>query len=454
MFCSNCGKEVNDGTKFCQYCGEKILDMQSEVKQENIQQSGISSAWETRKIVKLTILMLGVIGMFVAIIFCIKHNNSSNQFVISIKEGNYETANQIYYQKIVNDYEEKLATEKLVTEDIEGIVKDYYDGKTTYMDAHEQVNAYIDFFPTVVDAALIQITNLNSSRNNYMTAKEHFDRAEYYAAWRYYNMVIPEDSNYDDASSMAEKSYEKYIETLKLEIEELWGREEYQKIIELCDSVTSELKSKEVEWISNVRAEMEGLYITQVINVANAWLSNGGIESAEALIEGALANYPQNVSLQEMQIIIREYYPVYLGKKFLTDSDMWVERSLPHFDTGGPYYDTHGNSYESANRYWTSQAYSKEEDIIYDTYTLNGEYTHFSAFLAPRSRWKDASNEGQTIFYIVGDGNVLYSTYMDKRSEVHTIDLDITNVKELKIGMNGGSYVDLLLAEPYIYKRY
>lgn len=24
MFCSNCGKEIEDGTKFCKYCGKTI----------------------------------------------------------------------------------------------------------------------------------------------------------------------------------------------------------------------------------------------------------------------------------------------------------------------------------------------------------------------------------------------------------------------------------------------
>lgn len=454
MFCPNCGKELKEETKFCQYCGEKILDMPLEIEQVNTLQSGKSSAFETGKIVKLVILVLSVIGLLMTIIFCLNHNNSSNQFVVLMKEGNYEAANQLYYQKIVNDYEQMIATEKLITEDIESVVKDYYTEKITYIEAQDQVNAYIAFFPTVVDSALIQITNLNSSRNNYMTAKQHYDSAEYYAAWRYYNMVITEDPNYDDACSMAEKSYEKYIETLKNEIEELKEQEEYQKIIEICDGAKGELKSKDVEWISGVRAEMEEMYTAQIVDVANVWLSNREIENAESLIEGALAYYPQNNHLQEMQTIIREYNPIYLGQEFLTDSDMWEERGLPYFDTGGPYCDTWGNSYQNANRYWTSPAYSKEEEIIYDTYTLNGEYTHFSAILAPRSSWKDVSKDGQTIFYIMGDGNVLYSAYMDKWSEVYTIDLDITNVKELKIGMNGGSYVNLLLAEPHIYKRY
>lgn len=29
MFCKNCGKEIDDNSKFCQYCGAKIVEPNS-----------------------------------------------------------------------------------------------------------------------------------------------------------------------------------------------------------------------------------------------------------------------------------------------------------------------------------------------------------------------------------------------------------------------------------------
>ena len=37
MICKNCGKEIKDGIKFCNFCGDKIIDVpQTETKEKEI----------------------------------------------------------------------------------------------------------------------------------------------------------------------------------------------------------------------------------------------------------------------------------------------------------------------------------------------------------------------------------------------------------------------------------
>lgn len=39
MICKNCGKEINDNSKFCNFCGERLED--KEIKFENLETSGV-----------------------------------------------------------------------------------------------------------------------------------------------------------------------------------------------------------------------------------------------------------------------------------------------------------------------------------------------------------------------------------------------------------------------------
>ena len=34
MFCKNCGKEIDDGSKFCQYCGANLTASETDIKKE------------------------------------------------------------------------------------------------------------------------------------------------------------------------------------------------------------------------------------------------------------------------------------------------------------------------------------------------------------------------------------------------------------------------------------
>lgn len=38
MICKNCGKEINENSKFCNFCGEKLEN--KEIKFDNLETSG------------------------------------------------------------------------------------------------------------------------------------------------------------------------------------------------------------------------------------------------------------------------------------------------------------------------------------------------------------------------------------------------------------------------------
>ena len=120
-----------------------------------------------------------------------------------------------------------------------------------------------------------------------------------------------------------------------------------------------------------------------------------------------------------------------------------IEEKIEKIDTT-PYVDVNGNRYEKAYRFWTTSVYSDETEILYDTYAINGKYEHFSAVVAPDSGMKNEDESKDTIIYIVGDGEVLFSTYINKNTSPVSIELDITGVSELKVGMRGGKRVRIV----------
>ena len=89
MFCKNCGKEVNDGAKFCPFCGSapsgdvvtptNNVNTYSPMPQKNTHMAN-SKSMSFEKVCALIILLVGIV---VGIIMGIKYNNDGVVFVIT-----------------------------------------------------------------------------------------------------------------------------------------------------------------------------------------------------------------------------------------------------------------------------------------------------------------------------------------------------------------------------------
>lgn len=65
MYCKKCGKELNDGTKFCQYCGQEQTESIAENKEKN---DNISNKQLVIAGVIIAVVILAVIGVFKLIV--------------------------------------------------------------------------------------------------------------------------------------------------------------------------------------------------------------------------------------------------------------------------------------------------------------------------------------------------------------------------------------------------
>ena len=75
MFCNNCGKEIGDNSKFCQYCGEKFSDKDVPINSKD-EGSG-----------KLNASIIGGVVFLAILMFSFNDNLTSYQSITSTNEG-------------------------------------------------------------------------------------------------------------------------------------------------------------------------------------------------------------------------------------------------------------------------------------------------------------------------------------------------------------------------------
>ena len=194
-------------------------------------------------------------------------------------------------------------------------------------------------------------------------------------------------------------------------------------------------------------------YVNKVFEEVNSYLSEGLIEDAEKCVIKALNVYPGNEALIQLYSDVTEHYPISIDS-FLETNGFKEEEDAPFYSAYEGQYDSYGNYYPDAKVYWTSSVYSKIGEVKCNTYVLNGEYKHFNAVLMIHGDWKYASSNPGTTFYVIGDDEELFSTYVSNDSDSIYIDIDITGINKLKIGMDGGKYAYLYLGNAVVYKQY
>ena len=187
-------------------------------------------------------------------------------------------------------------------------------------------------------------------------------------------------------------------------------------------------------------------------------LKSNEVESARKTIEKELIKFPGNKELIDLYRLIQDCYPVSLDYGFLSENDfsgMFVTPDKEVFSYNG--YDNVGNYIENGITLRTGGFYDFN-DIMYYTFSLGKNYSHFTGTLAGSSWWhqnKYDTDFYETTFYILGDERELLSWDFNEDSGPITFDFDVTGVNELKIGVKVGPYpVYLVLEDATLYKQY
>lgn len=276
----------------------------------------------------------------------------------------------------------------------------------------------------------------------------------YFSPMPYSNYKVTEKSNgeMNNIIQVAKENYEKnlQVENAITEAENLSDNKQYEDAINLLEETMEMADVTQQEEIRILIERINNEYRDETILLIKEYIEMEEYDLALEVSEKAVQQLWENdMELYGLYEEVLKYIPKFFGNLKCVSEGIEKKR------TPYSYYDTSGNQYETAHRFWTTSVYSKETEILYDVYSLNGQYAHLSAIVAPSSRMTDICDEtDDTIIYVFGDGKELFSTYVNKNSSPVAIELDITGVSELKIGMRGGNLVQILFADAYIYEKY
>lgn len=214
MFCSKCGKEIEQDMQFCIHCGNKVSFPSSTENRENkvnLSSSTKKSNSKVNKIVKMELIVFGVFIAFISVMIArnslvnqaktAKENLSSNSSI----ETEAEKQKRLLEEQKRKEEEEKISN---IIKDWASIVRDSNQGSVKYK-SHRK-------YATANDGKII-----------YMIV---YDTGSKYSEYR---QLVAIDENLTEIKGTTKLYYYTYLsdgrpgsnqeQELKWEAEKLWG---------------------------------------------------------------------------------------------------------------------------------------------------------------------------------------------------------------------------------------
>lgn len=256
MICSKCGMENDEGSLFCNKCGEKLTFDEQEVNKLSIQEETGSKKsfidklkesryFNTKK--KLTVSLLGIIILIIFIsVYAL--NGDIRTFKEFYNNKKYQEAKDFYNKIEKNNSENKQ-------EKFENDIKEYFSSKikdiqTSFIsnkdktDCNEELEilnnmAYYKTNSTEVNSAKGKIENLKNSRVAFKDGQEFSEKKRYFQAIEEFEKVIKEDSNYNESQNKIKTLFPLAKKEKLLEAEKCFKSKDYSNAL---DSITVLLK--------------------------------------------------------------------------------------------------------------------------------------------------------------------------------------------------------------------
>lgn len=198
MICTNCGKEIADGSTSCEFCGAPVETKKAKKK------GGVIVA------IIIVILLLVLAGIGVAAYLII--NSPDMKIKKAVENNDIETICELY-SDVKSDDVKKFVSDSMynyvcdledqyVSEDI-----DYDTMKSDFDALGKAVLKKDKEFKTLVE----DMDALKESRDNFKAAEKSFKNEDYQTAYDQYALVIKDDSNYKTAQKKMEECLEAMI---------------------------------------------------------------------------------------------------------------------------------------------------------------------------------------------------------------------------------------------------
>lgn len=278
MFCKKCGKEINDESVYCNFCGEKQNGSNDTIKKRDF-----------LKIIRTKGFIFGITGLFFVIIVFISIQLMSNpvsKFLKAVEESKYTEAITLYDEKIKGNLEkEKEIIGKLENQIQE--VSNKFKNKTIDYDKSLATLGSIrktNLLGNEVNKTVEEIEELHLSRVAYKKGLEFKNSKNYADAVTELNKVIEVDVDYNIAQEEIKSITKEYKNDIITRSETNIITGEYEEALKLISSALkvipndADLLAKEASYKKSSdekkqeerRLKMEELKENQEVEVVSA----------------------------------------------------------------------------------------------------------------------------------------------------------------------------------------
>lgn len=301
VVCANCGAINNENAKFCYKCGAKMDKIEVPVQKTETKEKKEKKSKKPLIIGIISILL--VAGLVFGITRIVKINNPVNKVISKLKDGDFESAKDVYSSDIEGNQEKKADLIDELKEYLEDSKKDFFEEKITYEQINDNIEM-IEYFgkddmSNQISAVKSFVEIINDSRTAYKTAEEYMANKNYVKAIENYNKVSVEDSYYESAKTKKQEATNTYKTEEMAKAEELANAGDYEGAVAILNEVSVHLTndSDVITKLDIYTTAMEDGLVAEALTKAEELAGKSDYEGAIAILEEAAKKVSNNKTL-------------------------------------------------------------------------------------------------------------------------------------------------------------
>lgn len=390
-----------------------------------------------------------VIGILVS-----NANNPVNKMINAINNGEYKTANELYYDNYKALSDNKAVIDAIQAQ-VDAVRKAYDDGSMDYDTAMDKLDDISDLpmsYETSLSEVRSEIRELKSSADYLKQGDEYLKKKEYSNAIYYYDEVLEKDTaNYKKAQEQRAKAIDGIRQEYLDEAKEEFDNGEYKYAI---SDLQSALDNKYLTNDEKINAQI-ATYVDEIIKKSDEYFNNKDYENAVNLIDNIKSMFDEGsdnyTKLNAQLEKLNKEIPVKLQD---ISFDSTNSNYFYRYQSGSK--DISGNEYNSDNV--CTMSVSKYHENAYADMYVNKGYKKIKGTIAVKdNNYSSISSDASAYFEVVGDKKTLYkSEALTNKSKPINFAVNIKDVDTLTIRLvyskgSGSSYIYIILADVEIY---
>jgi tetratricopeptide (TPR) repeat protein len=429
MYCTKCGKQMEDGSQFCIYCGHKLENTESDAppaKADPTQQpkthpvKSPTRPKKKKRLVPLVFIILAeaVALAAVAVVCYVLFLSPSARMNRALEQGNIAAAADLYFDHLYGeDLPEKSIA--LIQTAAARTLQEYTAGALSYEDAQENLRNLEDFGAEGAEkdlsAARQGIEDQYAVKSLIGQAGDAITEEDYAAAIENYSKALERDESNQEAADGLKQAKEALLAQAEKAAGEYLAQGDYEAAVQCLRATSATLQDETL--LKSALDRLQQKQIAQISNAARTAAQGGDWDGALEMIDAYTEEYAASPDLEAVRAELASQMPMTL--KNLTQVSAQGIEVIKEAVT-----DRWGNVYDGAVKF-------EANNDAFGLYNLNGQYTRLTGTVFVS---KESSN----------GTNVSFSVYLDEKLVQHVenitvetapiaLDVDVTGATTLRI---------------------